>query len=111
MIGYEETQLGQHLGALAENGELELPNAALHQQGLRQRRQRLPDNARVNAINALTNGEPGTLREMAKHLKRHCDMSFCDSQALPGDIFCRRHREIEDAIILEAQNDLPFWSQ
>lgn len=110
MIGYEETQLGQHLGALAENGELELPNATAYTS--KDYASAVNDyliTLRVNAINALTNGEPGTLREMAKHLKRHCDMSFCDSQALPGDIFCRRHREIEDAIILEAQeNDLPF---
>lgn len=111
MIGNEETQLGQELAALAENGELELPDdvgyftakdyAIAIEAHLGQ--------IRRNAIRALTNNQPGELRRMAKHLTRHCDMPKCDYLALPDDIFCRRHREIEDAIIMEDHpNDLEF---
>lgn len=114
MIGYEETQLGQELATLAENGELELPDdddvgyftakdyAIAIESHLGQ--------IRRNAIRALTNNQPGELRRMAKHLTRHCDMPKCDMRALPDDIFCRHHRAVEDAMIVETQyaNDLPF---
>ncbi len=111
MIGYEETQLGQHLAAQAENGELELPNATAYTS--KDYANAVHDYLmalRNNAINALTNGEPGELRKMAKYLTRHCDMPKCDNQALPGDIFCRHHRAVEDSLVGEYEdtNNLPF---
>ena len=84
MIGYEETQLGQHLAAQAENDELELPNATAYTS--KDYASAVNDyliTLRSNAITALTNGEPGTLREMAKHLKRYCDMPKCYNRRCP----------------------------
>jgi hypothetical protein len=111
MIGHEETQLGQELGALAENGELELPNATAYtSKDYATAVHVYLTTMRNRAINALTNGEPETLREMAKYLTRYCDMPKCYSPALPGDIFCRHHRTVEDSLIGEYEdtNNLPF---
>lgn len=110
---YQSVELGQRMAAFAENDELELPNASdytskdyaiaieAHLTAIRN-----------NAIDALTNGEPGELRSMAKHLKRHCDMSRCYNLALEGDIFCKHHRAVEDALFPEyeeaVESDLPF---
>lgn len=107
---YESTELGQRLATLAENDELELPNASDYTA----KDYAIAVDAHLtklhnNAINALTNGEPGELRRMAKHLKRHCDMSRCFNPALPGDIFCAHHRAVEDAMMVEsAESNLPF---
>lgn len=104
--------LGQRLAAAAKNGKLELPDAGEYT---------AKDYAiaveayltwmLIHAINSLTNGEPGELRNMAKYLMRHCDMSHCDSPALPDDIFCANHRAVEDLMIsdsLAIDPDFPF---
>lgn len=108
---YESTELGQQLATLAENGELELPNASDYTA----KDYAIAVDAHLtklhnNAINALTNGEPGELRNMAKYLMRHCDMSRCDSPALPDDIFCAHHRDEENALMYQqaSKDDLPF---
>ena len=108
---YESTELGQQLAALAENGELELPNAGDYTaKDYAIAVEAHLDRVHTSAIAALTNGEPGELRNIAKHLKRHCDMSRCNNLALPGDIFCKHHRAVEDSIVCEYEdvNDLPF---
>jgi hypothetical protein len=107
---YESTELGQQLATLAENDELELPNASDYMA----KDYAIAVDAHLaklhrDALNALESGEPGELRNMAKHLKRHCDMSRCFNPALPDDIFCKHHRAVEDAMIVEsAENKLPF---
>ena len=111
-MDYKSVELGQRMAAFAENDKLELPHASdyaakdyaiaieAHLTALRN-----------NAIDALTNGEPGELRNMAKHLKRHCDMSRCYNLAVSDGIFCKHHQAIEDAMIAESSPidpDFPF---
>ena len=109
---YESKELGQQLATLAENGELELPNAGEYTAKDYAIAVELYLSAvHANAVGALTNGEPGELRNMAKYLMRHCDMSRCDSPALPDDIFCANHRAVEDSMIsdsLAIDPDFPF---
>jgi hypothetical protein len=96
---------------LAENGELELPNAGEYTAKDYAIAVELYLSAvHANAVSALTNGEPGELRNMAKYLMRHCDMSRCDSPALPDDIFCAHHRDEENALMYQqaSKDDLPF---
>ena len=108
---YESTELGQRLATLAENDELELPNASDYTaKDYAIAVDAHLDRVHANAIAALTNGEPGELRNMAKHLSRHCDMSRCNSPALTDDIFCAHHRAVEDSMIYEYEdtNNLSF---
>lgn len=109
---YESTELGQQLATLAENGELELPNAGEYTaKDYAIAVEAHLDRVHANAIAALTNGEPGELRNMAKHLRRHCYMSRCDNPTLPDDIFCANHRAVEDSMIsdsLAIDPDFPF---
>ena len=108
---YESKELGQQLATLAENGELELPNAGEYTAKDYAIAVELYLSAvHANAVGALTNGEPGELRRMAKHLKRHCDMSRCNSPALTDDIFCAYHRDKENALMYQqaSNDDLPF---
>jgi len=108
---YESKELGQQLATLAENGELELPNAGEYTAKDYAIAVELYLSAvHANAVGALTNGEPGELRRMAKHLKRHCDMSRCNSPALTDDIFCAHHRDEENALMYQqaSNDDCPF---
>lgn len=111
---YESTELGQQLAALAENDELELPSASDYTaKDYAIAVEAYLTELHVNTVRALTNGEPGELRNMAKHLDRHCDMTRCDNLALPGDIFCKHHRAVEDSLVAEydsaqAEGSLPF---
>lgn len=108
---YESTELGQQLAVLAENGELELPNAGDYTA----KDYAIAVEAYLawvhnNAVRALSDGEPGELCKMAKYLKRHCDMSRCDNQALTDDIFCAHHRDKENALMYQqaSNDDCPF---
>lgn len=107
---YESTELGQRLATLAENDKLELPNASDYTaKDYAIAVESYLSAIHANAVGALTNGEPGELRNMAKYLMRHCDMSRCFNPALPGDIFCAHHRAVEDAMMVEsAESNLPF---
>ena len=104
--------LGQRLAAAAKNGKLELPDAGEYT---------AKDYAiaveayltwmLIHAINSLTNGEPGELRNMAKYLMRHCDMSHCAVRRCPMIFSALNHRAVEDSMIsdsLAIYPDLPF---
>ena len=113
MIAIDVRELGQALANDADNGELDLPNAAeYHAKDYAIAIDAYTGHLYANAMLALENGEPAELQKMAKFLKLHCDMGGCTALALEGDFLCRHHRNVENALTVEYEeakaSDLEF---